>query len=117
VQIKKRSEEDGRRAIAAAFAGHRSLKHAFVVDEDVDPYDPAAVEWALATRFQADRDLVIVGREPGSSLDPSAEGERSLTCKVGFDLTAPRGSSGKSFERAAFPRPASLDAILAGLPR
>jgi UbiD family decarboxylase len=117
VQIEKRSEEDGRRAIAAAFAGHRSLKHAFVVDEDVDPYDPAAVEWALATRFQADRDLVIVGREPGSSLDPSAEGDASLTCKVGFDLTAPRGSSGKSFERAAFPRPASLDAILAGLPR
>lgn len=117
VQIEKRSEEDGRRAIAAAFAGHRSLKHAFVVDRDVDPYDPAAVEWALATRFQADRDLVLVGREPGSSLDPSAEGEGNLTCKVGFDLTAPLAGPGKSYERAAFPRPESLDAILAGLPR
>jgi UbiD family decarboxylase len=115
VQIEKRTEDDGRRAIAAAFQGHRSLKHAFVVDQDIDPYDPAAVEWAMATRFQGDRDLIVVGREPGSSLDPSAEGERSLTCKVGFDLTAPLSATGKSFERARFPRPESLEAILRGL--
>jgi 2,5-furandicarboxylate decarboxylase 1 len=103
VQIEKRSEEDGRRALAAAFAGHRSLKHAFVVDADVDVYDPLAIEWAMATRFQGDRDLLTVGREPGSSLDPSAEGEGHLTSKLGFDLTRPLAANGKSYERAAFP--------------
>jgi hypothetical protein len=103
VQIDKQHEDDGRQALVAAFRGHRSLKHAFVVDADIDPYDPREVEWALATRFQADRDLLVVGREPGSSLDPSAEGERSLTCKVGFDLTRPLGGAGKSYQRAAFP--------------
>ncbi len=106
VQIEKRREDDGRRALEAAFRGHRSLKHAFVVDRDVDLYDPEAVEWAMATRFQGDRDLLVVGREPGSSLDPSAEGDESLTCKVGFDLTRPlatQAGAGKSFERAAFP--------------
>jgi 3-polyprenyl-4-hydroxybenzoate decarboxylase len=56
----------------AAFRGHTSLKHVVVVDEDVDLFDPAAVEWAIATRFQADRDLVIFEDQPSSSLDPSA---------------------------------------------
>jgi hypothetical protein len=44
-----------------------------------------------------------VGREPGSSLDPSAEGQASTTCKLGFDLTRPLATGGKSYERAAFP--------------
>jgi len=47
------------------------LKHVVVVDEDVDIYDSLAVEWAIATRFQADKDLVIKEKQPGSSLDPS----------------------------------------------
>jgi 2,5-furandicarboxylate decarboxylase 1 len=113
VQIDKQREDDGRRAIDAAFRGHRSLKHAFVVDEDIDIYDPQAVEWAMATRFQGDRDLRVFGREPGSSLDPSADGEQSVTCKVGFDLTRPLTAGGKSFARATFPRTGvRLDEIL-----
>lgn len=103
VQIDKQSEEDGLRAIAAAFAGHRSCKHVFVVDRDVDIYDPLAVEWAMATRFQGDVDLVRFERAPGSSLDPSAEPETNLTTRLGFDLTRPLGATVKSFERAAFP--------------
>ena len=43
-----------------AFAGHYDVKHVIVVDEDVDIHNPAEVEWAVATRFQADRDLVVV---------------------------------------------------------
>ena len=103
IQIDKRTEEDGRRALQAAFAGHRSLKHAFVVDADIDIYDPLAVEWAMATRFQGDRDLLALGREAGSSLDPSAEGEGHLTSKLGFDLTRPLAAGGKSYSRAEFP--------------
>jgi 2,5-furandicarboxylate decarboxylase 1 len=103
VQIDKQNDGDGLKAIRAAFAGHRSCKHVFVVDKDIDIYDPLAVEWALATRFQADRDLVILDKEPGSSLDPSAEPGTKLTTKVGFDLTKPLSAKGKNFEKVPYP--------------
>lgn len=92
VQIVKRAPDDGRRAVEAAFRGHGSLKHVVVVDDDVDPFDPAAVEWAIATRFQADRDLLIFEDQPSSSLDPSAmlvPGEKARSTKMGLDATIP----------------------------
>lgn len=92
VRIRKGAPDDGVRALRAAFSGHGSLKHAFVVDQDIDPADPAQVEWAMATRFQGDRDLVVIGREKGSSLDPSGDPGTSHTCKIGFDLTRPAGA-------------------------
>jgi 2,5-furandicarboxylate decarboxylase 1 len=104
VQIDKQAEDDGKKAIQAAFEGHRSCKHVFVVDRDIDIYNPQEVAWAMATRFQADRGLVVKEREPGSSLDPSAEAGTHLTTKVGFDLTMPLETKGKTFERAPFPQ-------------
>jgi len=104
VQIDKHSEDDGIRAIHAAFAGHRSCKHVFVVDKDINIYNSQEVEWALATRFQGDRDLVIKEKEPGSSLDPSAEAGSHLTTKLGFDLTKPLETKGKAFDKATFPK-------------
>ncbi len=103
VQIDKQSEDDGLKAIQAAFDGHRSCKHVFVVDKDIDIYDPLSVEWAMATRFQGDRALVVHPAQPGSSLDPSSEPGTHLTTKIGFDLTKPLHSTGKSFNKAAFP--------------
>lgn len=104
IQIDKQKEEDGLTALKAAFAGHSSLKHAFVVDTDIDILDPLAVEWAMATRFQADRALYRHGREPGSSLDPSAEPGTKLTEKVGFDLTTPLAAKGDpKYARITFP--------------
>jgi UbiD family decarboxylase len=102
VQIDKQTDEDGKKAIMAAFAGHSSLKHVAIVDDDIDIYNPTQVEWAMATRFQAERDLVIIPRQHGSSLDPSAESDTQLTTKVGFDLTKPWYSTGKSFSRATY---------------
>lgn len=90
VQIAKRAPDDGRRAIEAAFRGHGSLKHVWVVDEDVNPFDPHDVEWAMATRFQADLGLVVLTDQPSSSLDPSAHhaaGQKSRTAKMGIDAT------------------------------
>ncbi len=104
VKICKQHEDDGVKAIQAAHRGHSSCKHIFVVDEDIDIYDPQSVEWAMATRFQADRDLVMLGRERGSSLDPSAEPGTYLTSKVGFDLTAPLKAEGKHFAKVPFPQ-------------
>lgn len=92
VQIAKHDAIDGRQAIEAAFRGHGSLKHVVVVDEDVDPFDIEAVEWAIATRFQADRDLVVFPDKPSSSLDPSATivpGEKARSSKMGLDATIP----------------------------
>jgi UbiD family decarboxylase len=103
VQIDKQHEDDGKRAIEAAFAGHRSCKHVYVVDQDIDIYDPLAVEWAMATRFQGDVDMIVKERFPGSSLDPSSEPGTHNTCRVGFDLTAPLETKGKQFGKAPFP--------------
>jgi UbiD family decarboxylase len=90
VQIAKRSPDDGPHAIEAAFRGHGSLKHVVIVDEDVNPFDQNDVEWAIATRFQADRGLVVLTDQPSSSLDPSAHhvpGQKSRTAKMGLDAT------------------------------
>jgi len=92
VQIEKHGPDDGLRAIEAAFRGHGSLKHVWIVDTDIDIYDPAQVEWAMATRFQADRDLIVMENQPGSSLDPSGHhvpGAKSRTAKIGLDCTIP----------------------------
>ena len=101
VQIKKKHPGDGKKAIEAAFEGHKSMKHVTIVDEDVDVYSPTAMEWALATRFQGDKDLVIKPDQPGSSLDPSGKhepGKKTLTTKVGFDATIPTGVDKKKYE-------------------
>jgi 2,5-furandicarboxylate decarboxylase 1 len=103
IQIDKQSEEDGILAIQAAFNGHRSCKHVFIVDKDIDIYNPMEVEWALATRFQGDRNLLIKSQEPGSSLDPSAEPETHMTTKIGFDLTKPLSTAQVNFEKVLFP--------------
>lgn len=99
VKIRKRRARDGKRAIRAAFRAHRSLKHVWVVDEDIDIYDPQQVEWAMATRFQGDKDLLVT-REPGSSLDPSADQRTRMTTKLGFDLTIPKAGRASDFRKA-----------------
>ena len=103
VKIKKKNEDDGIQALEAAFAGHKSAKHIWVYDEDIDIYSDEEREWAMATRFQADVDLLIKDPEPGSSLDPSAEPGTKMTTKCGFDCTKVLDSKGKSFEKAKFP--------------
>ncbi len=105
VQIEKKHPEDGRRAAWAAFRGHSSLKHVVVVDTDIDIYDSADVEWAIATRFQADRGLVMLTDQPGSSLDPSAiqaPGQKSRTAKMGLDATVPLSEDRSRYARVTY---------------
>lgn len=110
VSIHKKNPDDGRKAIEAAFKGHKSMKHVFVVDDDIDIHDPNEIEWAMATRFQADKNM-IMRREKGSSLDPSSDMDTQMTCKVGFDLTIPEGSK-KEFKRPTVPMKLNLDDYL-----
>jgi len=114
VQIEKTGPEQGRQAIQAAFSGHGSLKHVWIVDSDVDIYNPAAVEWAMATRFQADRDLLILEDQPGSSLDPSGHhipGKKSRTAKMGLDCTIPWDADYSKFQKAEY-SPINIDEYL-----
>ena len=104
VGIKKKHEDDGKKAIDAAFAGHKSLKHVVIVDDDIDIYSPASVEWAIATRVQADKDLMIKSGQKGSSLDPSADPNTYATSKMGIDATKPLVAHGKNFTKAKWMR-------------
>lgn len=98
VQIEKKADDDGKKAIEAAFAGHKSMKHVLVVDSDVDIYDPNVVEWAIATRFRVDKGLSVFENQPSSSLDPVATqepGKKATVAKMGLDATKPLGGKGK----------------------
>ena len=87
VKLKKRLPEEAANVISAAFSSHFDVKHVIVVDDDIDVHDPAQVEWAVATRFQAHRDLVILPRSQGSRLDPSTDD--GIGAKMGLDATKP----------------------------
>jgi len=105
VQIKKKHADDGKKAIEAAFNGHKSMKHVVIIDEDVDIYDGNAVEWAIATRFQGDKGLVVKPNQPGSSLDPSGKhepGKKTLTTKIGLDATVPSDVDKKKYETVTY---------------
>ncbi|AIC15541.1 UbiD family decarboxylase [Nitrososphaera viennensis] len=109
IQIKKRLEGEPKNAIMAAFAAHPSLKMATVVDDDIDPADAVAVEYAVATRCQADRGFVIIPNAKGSSLDPSSDQQNLLTTKVGIDATATILKPKERFEIARIPGEDEID--------
>ena len=103
VQIEKKNPDDGIKAGEAAFKGHASLKHCVVVEEDINIYDPSDIEWAIATRVQADKNARIF-RGPGSSLDCTAEciegSDRRETAKVIVDATIPSNRPRDKFLKA-----------------
>jgi len=102
VSIKKKDPDDGRKAIEAAFEGHKSMKHVWVVDDDINIHNPDEIEWAMATRFQGDKNMVIMEKQKGSSLDPSSD-KAGETTKVGFDLTIPSDKDKEDFKKPALP--------------
>jgi 3-polyprenyl-4-hydroxybenzoate decarboxylase len=74
-----------------------------VVDEDIDPADPVAVEYAICTRCQADKGFMLITHAKGSSLDPSSDQQNLLTTKVGIDATATLLKPRERFEVAKIP--------------
>ena len=81
---------EAKHAIAIALGVDHYLKLVVVVDDDIDVFDESDVLWAVATRMQADRDLVVIPGSLGAMLDPSAD-ERGVTAKLGIDATRPFG--------------------------
>ena len=104
VQIKKKSDSDPKKIIKKTFDLHRSLKQVTVVDEDIDPNSAESVEYAMATRFQADKDLMIFKNVRGSSLDPSSDQKKLHTAKMGIDATRSLYKRPEGFELAKIPK-------------
>jgi 2,5-furandicarboxylate decarboxylase 1 len=101
VAMEKRREGEAKNVILAALAASFDIKHVWVVDTDVDVLDPEAVEWAMSTRCQADRDVVVVASAQGSPLDPSTDD--GVGAKMGFDCTVPLGADPFRFEPIRIP--------------
>ena len=104
ISIRKQAGE-GKNALLAALSV-MDLKHVVVVDEDIDVFDPMDVEWAIATRVQADRDVFIVPGARAKPLDPSLPvtppGVVPTGAKVGIDATVGEGIPRERFERIAY---------------
>jgi 2,5-furandicarboxylate decarboxylase 1 len=97
VKIDKKSQGEPKNIIMGAFGGHYDIKQVVVVDLDVNIDDEREIEWAVATRFQADRDLVIVSGAQGSKLDPSSDD--GISAKMGIDATKPLTTDAMEFKR------------------
>ena len=82
------------------------LKHVVIVDDDIDVFNPMDVEWAIATRVQGDRDVLIVNNVRAKPLDPSLPptpfGVVPTTAKVGIDATLPEGVPKERYERISY---------------
>jgi len=96
VSLRQRVPGEARNAIAAVFGSLGDVKHVFVVDDDIDVFSDDQIDWALSTRFQADKDLIVAAGFRAVPLDPSLQGNRA-GAKAGFDCTKPFGR-GNSFE-------------------
>jgi 2,5-furandicarboxylate decarboxylase 1 len=122
VALRQRVPGEARNAIAACFGALVNVKNVFIVDPDVDIFSDEQMDWALATRFQPDRDLVVVEGMRTLPLDPSLTGGRT-GAKAGFDLTWPFGTGARIETRVpepprfAGPRFPSVEAALAHGPK
>jgi len=107
VAIDKQNEGEAKNVMFAAFSSSQEIKRVVVVDKDVDIFDPIDVEWAIATRCQAGRDVVIVERALGNKLDPSSD--NGLSDKMGIDATVPLGADPFRYERIRIPGEKEID--------
>jgi len=103
VSIRKRPG-DAKHAIMATLVAS-DIKHVVVVDEDIDVFNGTDVEWAIATRVQADRDIVTIPDLRAKPLDPSLKstpGRTPITTKCGIDATIPDDLPRERFERIEY---------------
>jgi 2,5-furandicarboxylate decarboxylase 1 len=118
IQFDKKREGEAKNVILCAFGAHYDIKQVVVVDLDVDVHDPAEVEWAIATRFQAERDLVVISGAQGSILDPSTTVGipddapphlQGVSAKMGIDATRPVSYTQHTFTRVRIPGQDAVD--------
>ncbi len=104
VSIKKQAGE-GKNALLAALSV-MDIKHVVVVDDDIDVFNGEEVEWAIATRVQGDRDVLIIPGARAKPLDPSLQitppGQVPTGAKVGIDATIPEGIPHERYQRISY---------------
>ena len=88
VAIRQKLPGQARVAISLLLGSLTWIKHVFITDDDIDLFDQDRFEWAFATRFQADKDIITLTGVRGLRMDPSMEG-KGVGTKAGFDLTFP----------------------------
>ncbi len=109
VSIRKRHEEEARNIILALLASGIGVKYVIVVDDDIDVNNPLEVEWAMSTRMQPDRDVIIIPRLACSTLDPSIPSPRT-TAGWGVDATKPLNNASR-FAKVRVPGVEDIDYI------
>ena len=100
----KKAPGEGKNALLAALSV-MDLKHVVVVDDDIDVNDPTDVEWAIATRVQGDKDVIVIPGARAKPLDPSlpqGAGVVPIGAKVGIDATIPEGIPLEHYERITY---------------
>src|SRR6266852_8524065 len=121
--LRQRVPGEARNAIAACFGALVNVKNVFVVDPDIDIFSDEQMDWALATRFQPDRDLMVMSGMRTLPLDPSLPPGSRVGAKAGYDLTWPFGTGDRLEVRVPAPpkfggkRFASVEAALADGPK
>uniref|UniRef100_A0A7C4D7E4 Anhydromevalonate phosphate decarboxylase n=2 Tax=Staphylothermus marinus TaxID=2280 RepID=A0A7C4D7E4_STAMA len=101
LSIRKRREGEGIAAGLSVIHAHPSVKHVIVVDNDIDIDNPMEVEWAIATRFKASENMVVLKNMPGSTLDPRSED--GLGDKLVIDATKPLNEPWDKYRRVNIP--------------
>jgi 2,5-furandicarboxylate decarboxylase 1 len=99
VQMDPAESGAAKKAISVAFDAFPPLQIVYVVDSDIDIFNADDVQWAMATRFHPDRDLVILKNRFGHELNPQVE--NNVMTKIGFDCTCPVPRP-PSFKRVSF---------------
>ncbi len=94
VSIRQRVPGEARNAIAAVHGSLANIKNVYVVDDDIDVMSDEQLDWAMATRFQPERDLIVTSGYRTLPHDPSLDGLNVMS-KAGFDLTLPFGKRGR----------------------
>jgi 2,5-furandicarboxylate decarboxylase 1 len=106
VQVRNTRADIGKDAIRATFRAFRPLQRVIVVDTDVDLRDAVDVDWAVTTRFDPDRDLILLPGEEGHILNPmvtlNSAGTGGTITKMGMDALVPFGAPRHRFERVRF---------------
>ena len=102
ISVNNRDKGETRQLMLSTLINNVYIKRVIVVDDDIDVYNLREVEWAVATRFQPDTDLLIIPDLKGSALDPSTK-PNYLTAKMRLDATKPLGQEEK-FEKIDVPQ-------------
>lgn len=101
IQLEQPRPGQARRAMLAAFAAVSIVKRVTVVDADIDPWNPAAVEWARVSRMRLERDILLLPSMGADRSEPMEEG--GTVTKIGFDATARCGDRAEGVDRALPP--------------